>query len=61
MVMDLLVDGGDNIYLHVGHHVRLHDGHRVCHHNVISTLCEGSETLTEWKYESVIDDVGRTD
>ena len=23
--------------------------------NVISTLCEGSETLTEWKSESVMD------
>ena len=33
----------------VCHLVHLHVGH----HNVISTLCEGSETLTEWKSESI--------
>ena len=27
--------------------------HHVGHHNVISTLFEGSETLTEWKSESI--------
>ena len=27
----------------------------VGHHNVISTLCEVSETLTEWKSESITD------
>ena len=29
--------------------------------NVISTLCESSETLTEWKSESVMDNRQRTD
>ena len=35
------------LYFHVdvGHHVHLH----VSHHRVVSTLCEGLETLTEWK------------
>ena len=33
----------DIVHLHVGHH------------NVVSTLFEGSETLTEWKSESVKD------
>ena len=37
------------VHLHVGHHVHLHVGH----HNVVSTLCEGSETLTEWKSEII--------
>ena len=27
----------------------------VGHHNVILTLCEGSEMLTEWKSESITD------
>ena len=31
---------------HVSHHVHLHVGHYV-----ISTLCEDSETLTEWKWK----------
>ena len=35
----------------VGHHVHLHLGH----HNVVSTLCEGLEALTEWKSESMTD------
>ena len=43
----------------VGHHVHLHVGdhvsHHVGHHNVISTLCEGSETLAAWQPESVTD------
>ena len=39
------------VHLHVGHQVHLHVGHR----NVVSTLCEVSETLTEWKSESVMD------
>ena len=34
---------------HVGHLVHLHGGY----HNVISKLCEGSETLTESKSESI--------
>ena len=42
---------GHLIHLHVGPHVHLHVGHR----NVVSTLCEVSETLTEWKSESVTD------
>ena len=51
------------VHLHVGHHVYLHVGHRVSHHvghgNVVSTLCEVSETLTEWKSKTLID--GLTD
>ena len=43
--------------VHVGHHlgnlVHLHVGHHVGHRNVVSTLCEGSEALSEWKSESV--------
>ena len=39
------------VHLHVGHLVHLHVGH----HNVILTLCEGSETLIEWKSESITD------
>ena len=45
--------------LHVGHHVHLHVGHHFSHHaryhNVVSTLCEVSEALTEWKFESITD------
>ena len=37
------LDVGQHVHLHVSHHVSHHEGH----HNVISTLCEGSETLTE--------------
>ena len=48
---------GNLVNLHVGHHVNLHVGHHVSHHvghhNVVSMLCECSETLTEWKSESV--------
>ena len=43
------------VHLHVGHHVHLHVGRHVSHHvghrNVVSTLCEVSDTLTEWKSE----------
>ena len=39
---------GHLVYLNVGHLVHLHVGH----HNVVSMLC-GSETLTEWKPESI--------
>ena len=50
---------GHLVFLHVGHHVQLlvghHVGHLVGHHNVILTLCEGSETLIEWKSESITD------
>ena len=42
-----------HVHLHLGHHVHSHVGHHVSHQNVISTLCEGSETLTEWKSESI--------
>ena len=44
---------------HVGHLVHLHVGHHIGHQNVVSTLCEGSETLIEWKSETLMD--GRTD
>ena len=47
------------VHLHVGHHVHLHVGHHFSHHaryhNVVSTLCEVSEALTEWKFESITD------
>ena len=43
------VDVGHHVHLDVGHHVHLH----VSHHRVVSTLCEGLETLTEWKSEKV--------
>ena len=47
------------VHLHVGHHVYLHVGHCVSHHvghgNVVSTLCEVSETLTEWKSKTLMD------
>ena len=48
-----------------GDYVGKHDGHPVSdHRNVVSTLCEVSEMLTEWKSESVMADrqtYGRTD
>ena len=48
---------GHLVHLHVCHHVHLHVGRHVSHHvghcNVVSTLCEVSETLTEWKSESM--------
>ena len=54
---------GHHVYLHVGHHVSHHVGHCVSQHvghgNVFSTLCEVSETLTEWKSETMT--YGRTD
>ena len=39
------------LYFHVdvSHHVHFH----FSHHSVVSTLCEGLETLTEWKSEKV--------
>ena len=46
---------GHYVNLHVGHHVHLHVGHHIGHHNVILTLCEGWETLTEKKFESITD------
>ena len=56
---------GHHVHLHVGHHVHLHVhlhvGHHVDHHNVVSTLCEDSETLTECKSESITYAYGRTD
>ena len=42
--------------MHVGRRV----SHHVGHYNVVSTVCEISETLTEWKFETITDD-GRTD
>ena len=46
---------GHLVNFHVGHNVQLHVGHHVSHHvghqNVISTLCEGSEILTEQNSE----------
>ena len=33
--------------------INQHDGQHVGHHNVISTLCEDSERLLEWKSESI--------
>ena len=44
---------GHLVHLHVGHHVHRHVGHHGGHRNVVSTLYEVSETLTEWKSESV--------
>ena len=50
---------GHLVHLHVGHHVHLLVGHHVSHHfghhNVDLTLCEGSEILTEWKSETIMD------
>ena len=40
---------GYHVHLHVVHHV----SHHVGHNSVILTLCEGSETLLEWKSEKV--------
>ena len=43
---------GQLVHLNVGHHVSHHVGRHVSHHgghrNVVLTLCEVSETLTEW-------------
>ena len=39
--------------MYEGREVRFFRGCHVGHHNVVLTLCEGSETLTEWKYESM--------
>ena len=40
---------------HAGHHVGHDISHHVGHRNVVSTLCEVSETLTEWKSETITD------
>ena len=45
----------NKIHHHVGHNVGHHVGHDVGHHNAVLTLCKVSETLTEWKYESMTD------
>ena len=50
---DLLADGGD--LLGNGGDLLGHGGH----HNVISTLCEGSEVLTEWKTQKNVTGVQR--
>ena len=51
------------VHLHVGHYVHPHVGRNVSHRgglrNGVSTLCEVSETLTEWKSKTLID--GLTD
>ena len=44
---------GHLVHLHVGHCVHLHVGRHVYHRHVVSTLCEVSETLTEWKSETI--------
>ena len=44
---------GHLVHLHSDHHVHFLVGHHVGQHNVVPTLCKGSETLTEWKYESM--------
>ena len=49
MLMSFFFMVGHHVQLHVGHPVHLH----VDHHDVISMLCEGSETLLEWKSESI--------
>ena len=41
------------VFEHVGHHVHLHFGRHVGQRNVVLTLCEVSETLTEWKSQSI--------
>ena len=46
---------GHLVHLHVSHHVHLHVRHHVSHRNIVSTLLEVSETLTEPKSESVMD------
>ena len=43
----------NHVQLHVGRHVHLHFSLHVGHRNIISTLCEGSETLTIWKSEII--------
>ena len=47
-----LLGGNPEVDCHVRHHG--------VHRNVVSTLCEVSETLTEWKSESRIMEDGRT-
>ena len=46
-----------DVHLHVGHHVHLVYLY-VGHHNVVSTLFEVSETLTEWKSVVLRTDLG---
>ena len=52
---------GHLVNLLIGYHVHLHVGRHVSHRNVVSMFCEGSETLTEWKSESVMDRRRTTD
>ena len=49
--VDVDVNVDHHVHLHVGHHF----SHHARHHNVVSTLCEVSEALTEWKFESITD------
>ena len=58
--LDYHVNVDHIIHLHVGHHVHLHVDHQVGHHNVVLTLCEGSEMLTELKSKSGVTDGRRT-
>ena len=44
---------GHHVQLHVGHHWHHHGHLHVGHRNIISTLCEVSETLTECESEKV--------
>ena len=49
----VLLHFGHHVPLHLGHHIHLHVGHHVGQSNVVLTLCEASETLTEWNSKSV--------
>ena len=51
--LDFHVDVDVNVNFFVGHHVGRHVSHHVGHRNVVSTLCEVSETLTEWKSKTI--------
>mgnify|MGYP006992752208 CR=1 FL=1 len=50
---------GRDVGHHVGHQVHRHVGHLVSHHvglwATVSTLCEVSMTLTEWKSKTITD------
>ena len=45
---------GRHVGHHVGHHVSHLVGHHFSHRNVVTTLCDVSGTLAEWKSESMI-------
>ena len=48
-----LLGGNPEVDCHVRHHG--------VHRNVVSTLCEVLETLTEWKFKSMTDGLIRTE